>query len=205
NPLTLPTEHQITERGMARQGFDRQLTRYDEHGWRATFYTTGMEHSPTARQAPRWIARRGPQRAAWRRWTAQAANNSHLLDSRQPFHTEVSMRLIGLAVVFALSLVLAPPFAGGAQQQAEKVYRVGWIVSSPTATPHLQAAFRLGLSERGYVEGKNLIFERRYHEGQLQRYPELVADIVRLQVDTIFVAGDRGSRSPKTRQPRSPS
>jgi hypothetical protein len=65
------------------------------------------------------------------------------------------MRLIGLAVVFALSLVLAPPFAGEAQQQAEKVYRVGWIVSSPTATPHLQAAFRLGLSERGYVEGKN--------------------------------------------------
>jgi hypothetical protein len=46
--LTLPTEYQITERGMARQGFDRQLTRYDEHGWRATFYTAGMEHSPTS-------------------------------------------------------------------------------------------------------------------------------------------------------------
>ena len=34
--------------GMARQGFDLQLTRYDERGWRATFYTTGMEHSPTS-------------------------------------------------------------------------------------------------------------------------------------------------------------
>jgi hypothetical protein len=33
--------------GMAHQGFDLQLTRYDERGWRATFYTTGMEHSPT--------------------------------------------------------------------------------------------------------------------------------------------------------------
>jgi hypothetical protein len=33
--------------GMHRQGFDLQLTRYDERGWRATFYTTGMEHSPT--------------------------------------------------------------------------------------------------------------------------------------------------------------
>jgi hypothetical protein len=32
--------------GMARQAFDLQLTRYDESGWRATFYTTGMEHSP---------------------------------------------------------------------------------------------------------------------------------------------------------------
>jgi hypothetical protein len=33
--------------GMARQGYDLQLTRYDERGWRATFYTTGMEHSIT--------------------------------------------------------------------------------------------------------------------------------------------------------------
>jgi hypothetical protein len=34
--------------GMAGQGYDLQLTRYDERGWRATFYTTGMEHSPTS-------------------------------------------------------------------------------------------------------------------------------------------------------------
>lgn len=34
--------------GMARQGFDLQLTRYDAHGWRATFFTTGMEHSATS-------------------------------------------------------------------------------------------------------------------------------------------------------------
>jgi hypothetical protein len=33
---------------MARQGFDLQLTQYDDRGWRATFYTTGMEHSPTS-------------------------------------------------------------------------------------------------------------------------------------------------------------
>jgi hypothetical protein len=38
--------------GMAHQSFDLQLTRYDERGWRATFYTTGMEHSPTRRRAP---------------------------------------------------------------------------------------------------------------------------------------------------------
>ena len=38
--------------GMARQWFDLQLTRYDERGWRATFYTTGMEHSPTSATGP---------------------------------------------------------------------------------------------------------------------------------------------------------
>ena len=36
------------ERGMAHQGYDLQLTRSDSRGWRATFYTTGMEHSPTS-------------------------------------------------------------------------------------------------------------------------------------------------------------
>ena len=40
--------------GMARQGYDLQLTRYDERGWRATFYTTGMEHSPTSATGTAW-------------------------------------------------------------------------------------------------------------------------------------------------------
>jgi hypothetical protein len=42
------------ERGMAHQGFDLQLTRYDNRGWRAMFYTTGMEHSPTSATGPAW-------------------------------------------------------------------------------------------------------------------------------------------------------
>ena len=54
--------------GMHRQGFDLQLTQYDERGWRATFYTTGMEHSPTSATGTGW--ERTPwhatQRAAWR-------------------------------------------------------------------------------------------------------------------------------------------
>ena len=45
--------------GMARQGYDLQLTRYDESGWRATFYTTGMEHSPTSAIGT------GRERAPW--------------------------------------------------------------------------------------------------------------------------------------------
>ena len=39
---------------MARQGYDLRLTRYDERGWRATFYTTGMEHSPTSAIGTAW-------------------------------------------------------------------------------------------------------------------------------------------------------
>ena len=40
--------------GMPHQGFDLQLTRYDARGWRATFYTTGIEHSPTAATGSAW-------------------------------------------------------------------------------------------------------------------------------------------------------
>ena len=43
-----------TATGMARQGYDLQLTRYDEKGWRATFNTTGMEHSITSATASAW-------------------------------------------------------------------------------------------------------------------------------------------------------
>src|SRR5262245_1228719 len=72
--------------GMHRQGFNLQLTQYDERGWRATFYTTRWTTRLRARPAPHGSARRGTRRS-WRRggrWTAQAAHSSALLDSRQP-------------------------------------------------------------------------------------------------------------------------
>ncbi len=65
----LLVRHRADAVGMARQGYDLQLTRYDEKGWRATFYTTGMEHSITSATASAW--ERTPwhatQRAAWER------------------------------------------------------------------------------------------------------------------------------------------
>lgn len=53
--------------GMHRQGYDVQLTQYNERGWRATFYVTGMEHSATSATASAWEATpwRAVQRAAW--------------------------------------------------------------------------------------------------------------------------------------------
>ncbi len=53
--------------GMAHQGYDLQLTRYDEQGWRAKFYTSGMEHSPTSATGTAWEPTpwRAVQLAAW--------------------------------------------------------------------------------------------------------------------------------------------
>ena len=48
---------------MAHQGYDLQLTRYDERGWRATFYTTGIEHSPTSATGTLGSERRGTRRS----------------------------------------------------------------------------------------------------------------------------------------------
>ena len=53
--------------GMHRQGFDLQLTEYDERGWRATFYLSGMEHSPTSATGTAWELTpwQAVQGAAW--------------------------------------------------------------------------------------------------------------------------------------------
>ena len=53
--------------GCNRQGYDLQLTQYDERGWRATFYTTGMEHSPTSATGTGWELTpwHATQQAAW--------------------------------------------------------------------------------------------------------------------------------------------
>src|SRR5262249_28369707 len=64
--LTIP----VVMRGpMHRQGYDLQLTQYDDRGWRATFYATGMEHSPTSATGTAW------ERTAWRA-TQRAASNA---------------------------------------------------------------------------------------------------------------------------------
>jgi hypothetical protein len=73
---------------MARQGYDLQLTRYDKRGWRAMFYTTGMEHSPTSATGTAW--ERTPwhatQRAAWEALVNVAAQE--LFGSRERVATE---------------------------------------------------------------------------------------------------------------------
>jgi ABC-type uncharacterized transport system substrate-binding protein len=58
-------------------------------------------------------------------------------------------------------------------------------------------AFRYGLGELGYVEGKNIVLEDRYAEGKFDRLPALAAELVGLKVDVIVTAGPRATRSAK--------
>jgi ABC-type uncharacterized transport system substrate-binding protein len=99
------------------------------------------------------------------------------------------MRLIGLAVVLAVGLTLAPLAAEG--QPAAKVYRIGLLGGSTPSSPeaaHVWGGFFQGLRELGYVEGQNVAFEGRFYEDRIERLPALAAELVRLQVDVI-VAG----------------
>src|SRR5215813_4607652 len=81
------------------------------------------------------------------------------------------------------------PLAVRAQQTA-KVYRIGML---DTASRELNAtnlaAFREGLREFGYVEGENLVIEYRTAEGHSERRPDLVSELLRLNVDLIEVRG----------------
>ncbi len=83
--------------------------------------------------------------------------------------------------------ILGAPFVANAQQ-AGKVYRIGYLGNVPTPPP-LWEAFLRGLRELGWVEGQNIVIERRNAEGRFERLPDLAADLVRLKVDLIVAAG----------------
>jgi putative tryptophan/tyrosine transport system substrate-binding protein len=75
-------------------------------------------------------------------------------------------------------------------QQPKKVHRIGYLSSRDPASESARSeAIRLALRERGYIEGQNVATEYRYAEGKLDRVPELAAELVRLKVDIIVVAG----------------
>jgi len=85
------------------------------------------------------------------------------------------IKLIGIAMAW--------PIAARAQQPG-KVWRMGFIAHGHER--FYDALFK-GLQELGYVEGQNLIVERRYAEGRAERFPEFAAEMVRLNVDVIVV------------------
>jgi putative ABC transport system substrate-binding protein len=93
------------------------------------------------------------------------------------------MRLITLMLVLALA-----PLTTEAQQRSS-VARVGFLEGGKLEASFWQAT-RDGLRELGYVEGQNLIIEYRSANGQFERVPDLIAELMRLHVDVIVTIGD---------------
>jgi ABC-type uncharacterized transport system substrate-binding protein len=91
------------------------------------------------------------------------------------------------AVLVALLLVFC---ASAEAQQQKKIPRIGFLIAvSPSSLSARVEAFRQGLRQLGYVEGKNIVVEYRYAEGRADRLNELAAELVRLKVDVIVSAG----------------
>jgi putative ABC transport system substrate-binding protein len=81
--------------------------------------------------------------------------------------------------------VLVAPLAAEAQS-ATKVARIGYLTSNLSVSPHLPEAFRQGLRDVGYIEGRNVVIEYRDAEGKPERLPALAAELVALKVDVIL-------------------
>jgi putative ABC transport system substrate-binding protein len=96
------------------------------------------------------------------------------------------MRRIGLAVVLAVSVALAPV---AAQAQSGKLFRIG--IAGPSPGSPLLVVFRQELRELGYIEGQNVALEVRSTDGSLERLPDLLAELMRLKVDVILAPADQ--------------
>ena len=84
--------------------------------------------------------------------------------------------------------IVGAPLAAEAQQ-AVRVAQIGYLSGRLAAGRHLFEAFRQGLRDLGYVEGRNVVIEYRDAEGKLERVPALAAELVALKVDVILAEG----------------
>src|SRR5947209_17109194 len=106
-----------------------------------------------------------------------------------------NLKWLGLSII-AFVLVVTGTVAQA--QQPTKIPRIGFLTaSSPSVISARLEAFRQGLRELGYVEGKNTVVEDRYAEEKIDRLPALAAELVRLKVEIIVSAGPQSTRAAK--------
>src|SRR6187402_270571 len=94
-----------------------------------------------------------------------------------------------VTVSVIIAIILASFLSAEAQQTTKAIPRIGFI-SSSTSDPPVLEAFQQGLRDFGYVEGKNVLIESRYGEGRLDRMPTLVNELVQEKVDVIVATNN---------------
>jgi putative ABC transport system substrate-binding protein len=106
--------------------------------------------------------------------------------------------MIKKIVVWLLRSVFLTTSSLAQAQQPGKIPRIGYLTGSPLfVISALSEAFRQGLRDLGYIEGKNIVIEWRPHEGNLDRQRALAAELVRLKVDVIVAVGAGDIRAAK--------
>jgi len=108
----------------------------------------------------------------------------------------MTLRRAELIIALAVGLLTAPLAADA--QPPPKVARIGFIspISPPAGSRNLEA-FRQGLRDLGRVEGQNIAIEARWAEGRAERFPDLIADLIRSRVDVLVVGSAAGALAAK--------
>jgi putative ABC transport system substrate-binding protein len=108
----------------------------------------------------------------------------------------IKRQLLIIPVALSATIVALCFFA--LAQQPKKIPRIGFLNALfPTTNPARIEAFRQGLRDVGYVEGKNIIIDYRYAERKVDRLPALAAELVHLKVDVIVTSASQETRAAK--------
>jgi ABC-type uncharacterized transport system substrate-binding protein len=89
-------------------------------------------------------------------------------------------------LIWLLATVLLATVSLAHAQQQTKLSKIGWLAVRPASAAFAIESFQREFSKLGYVDGKNIVFEYRYAEGNLDRLPALADELVRLKVDVII-------------------
>lgn len=109
--------------------------------------------------------------------------------------------LAAALLVPAIAFLGLPGTAGA--QQAARIAKIGVLAERASPDPML-AALLAGLRDLGYIEGQNIVVERRYGQGAVESYPALAAELVRLKVDVLVVGGTVAAQAAKAATPTIP-
>ncbi len=105
--------------------------------------------------------------------------------------TATRLAIAGVSLLLGVSL-------DAEAQETRKIPRVGIVgATSPAVGRTSMEAFRVGLRELGYIEGQSILVEERWAEGRLEGFGDLIADLLRSNVDVIVVASAGGARAAK--------
>src|SRR4030095_8881168 len=114
-----------------------------------------------------------------------------------PLLGEESVRALALLALLSAHAGLGPmPAAEGQDQSPGKIYRLGFLSQGQPPKVYMDA-LRQGLRERGYAEGRNLVWEMRSTDGSLEPLSELAEELVRLKVDVILARASSGAMAAK--------
>lgn len=130
------------------------------------------------------------------------ATSGSVQGKRRPTGSREAVTTVWLSSLWSIIILVCgllwAPLTAVEAQQPPKVPRIGFLsAASPSSVSARYEAFRQGLRELGYVEGKNIVIESRYAEGRVDRLSGLAAELLRLKVDVIVSAGPAVTRPTK--------